>query len=212
MSKVLPTLYYIHDPMCSWCWGFRPVWNEVQAALADKVNIHYLLGGLAPDTDKAMSESMQRSIRSTWQRIQQEIPGTEFNYDFWIDCQPRRSTYPSCRAVIACAMQRPELQYQMILTIQQAYYLQAKNPSDTDVLIELAKYVGLDHVRFARDLDSDECRTLFENELDKTRAFHVSSFPSLILSAGADEYPIHIDYTDSDKVFQLIMHRLDAFK
>jgi len=212
MSNSLATLYYIHDPLCSWCWGFRPVWNEVQAALAGKVNIQYLLGGLATDSNDPMPESMQRSIRSTWQRIQQEIPGTEFNYDFWTVCQPRRSTYPSCRAVIACTLQRPDLQDEMILAIQHAYYLQGKNPSDTDVLIELAKDLGLDHEQFARDVNSSECIALFENELAATKALHVSSFPSLILSADVDESPIHIDYTDSDKVIQQIYRMLNAFE
>ncbi|MFT6977114.1 MAG: putative protein-disulfide isomerase, partial [Shewanella psychromarinicola] len=23
------TLYYVHDPMCSWCWGYRPTWDTL---------------------------------------------------------------------------------------------------------------------------------------------------------------------------------------
>ena len=117
MKQSLATLYYIHDPMCSWCWGFRPVWDQVQDELQDTVHIQYVLGGLAPDTDQPMPAKMQVSIRSNWQRIQREIPGTEFNYDFWTICQPRRSTYPSCRAVIASKMQQPLLEKELILAI-----------------------------------------------------------------------------------------------
>ena len=26
-------LYYVHDPMCSWCWGFVPVQQQLQAEI-----------------------------------------------------------------------------------------------------------------------------------------------------------------------------------
>ena len=171
MKPSLATLYYIHDPMCSWCWGFRPVWDQVQDELQDKVHIQYVLGGLAPDTDQPMPADMQVSIRSNWQRIQREIPGTEFNYDFWTICQPRRSTYPSCRAVIAGKMQQPLLEKELILAIQQAYYLDAKNPSDDDVLLKLAGDTGLNTDTFLRDYKSSRCRNALAKELLLARKF-----------------------------------------
>ena len=48
------TGYLIVDPMCSWCWGFRPVWDELQATLPDEVAVVELMGGLAPDTEQPM--------------------------------------------------------------------------------------------------------------------------------------------------------------
>ncbi len=82
MNHFKPILYYIHDPMCSWCWGFRATWTQVQKQLKDQVEIHTVLGGLAPDNNQAMPESMQYSIRNNWQRIQQTVAGTDFNFDF----------------------------------------------------------------------------------------------------------------------------------
>ena len=115
MKNKTSTLIYVHDPMCSWCWSFSPVWRAVKKGLDDNIEIQYLLGGLAPDSHEPMPKDMQQSIRSTWQRIQQEVPGTEFNFDFWEKCQPRRSTYPACRAIIACRKQQPNLEEDMLL-------------------------------------------------------------------------------------------------
>jgi len=210
MNESLVTLYYVHDPMCSWCWGFRPVWAEVQEELQDKVHIQYVLGGLAPDTDQPMSENMRISIRDNWQRIQREIPGIEFNYDFWTLCQPRRSTYPSCRAVIACKMQQPLLEKNMILAIQQAYYLQARNPSDEKVLLQLALEVGLNAKIFIRDLRSEKCQAVLENELRLSRKLYVSSFPALVLSQGSADTTIHIDYNNCDNIIKQIFKKLNA--
>ncbi len=55
----MPTLYYIHDPMCSWCWAFRSSWREVQSKLPAHITVEYVLGGFAKDTDQPMPVEMQ---------------------------------------------------------------------------------------------------------------------------------------------------------
>lgn len=201
----MSTLYYVHDPMCSWCWGLRPVWQQVQQALAGKVEVRYILGGLAPDTDQPMPEEMQRNIQDTWKTIQQEIPGTEFNYDFWTRCRPRRSTYPACRAIIACRMRQPQLEGEMLLLIQQAYYLQAENPSDLDVLISLAEKLGLDEKQFADDIQSELCQNTLLKEIEFCRDINISSFPGLVLKQGKSYTSIDIDYNNSKKILDQIL-------
>jgi len=208
MKKTLATLYYVHDPMCSWCWGFRRTWLQLQAALTGRVNIQTVLGGLAVDTEQPMPLEMQRTIRQTWQRIQQEIPGTEFNYDFWNICQPRRSTYPACRAVIAAGMQGEDHTKLMLIAIQQAYYLRAKNPSDDDVLLQLAIDVGLDAKQFKTDYYSDECQQLFAQQRQLTAALGVRSFPTLVLCDHKRDSVIHINYTQSKIIVSSILDRL----
>jgi len=80
------TLYYFHDPMCCWCWAFRPRWQEIVAGLPDHVRSQRILGGLAPDSDQTMPAEMQAKLKSIWQKIQQTVPGTPFNFEFWEKC------------------------------------------------------------------------------------------------------------------------------
>ena len=200
-----PILYYIHDPMCSWCWGFRPVWNEARQSLPDRIDIRYILGGLAPDTDEAMPLSMQHAIRDTWKRIQQDIPGTEFNFDFWASTEPRRSTYPACRAIIACRNQQPRLESKMLLSIQQAYYLQAKNPSELNVLLELSGKLGLDVRQFTDDIQSELCQNALLKEIEFCRSIDVNSFPGLVLKHGKSYASIDINYNNSKNILDQII-------
>jgi len=194
------TLYHCYDPMCSWCYGFSAVWQQVLAGLDDSIEVKYLLGGLAPDTERPMPEEMQANIRENWRRIEREIPGTVFNFDFWTECQPRRSTYPSCRAVIAARMQQPETELEMVKVIRQAYYQQARNPSDLDVLIDIAVSIGLYRQRFIDDISSDECESQLQKEIQQCRDLDVFSFPSLVLKQGKSYTSLDIDYTDSKKI------------
>ena len=63
-------LFYVHDPMCSWCWGFSRTLGELLENLPAEIEVHRLLGGLAADTDLPMPDSMQQHIKSNWARIE----------------------------------------------------------------------------------------------------------------------------------------------
>jgi putative protein-disulfide isomerase len=191
--------------MCSWCWGFRPVWQQIQQAVAGKLDVRYVLGGLAADTDEPMPEEMRLNVIDNWRRIQREIPGTEFNYDFWTRCSPRRSTYPACRAIIACRMQQPELESEMLLLIQQAYYLLARNSSDLDVLVALAEQLGLDTRQFVDDIQSEVCQNVLLEEIEFCREINISSFPSLVLKQGKSYTSLDIDYNSSTFILSQIL-------
>ena len=201
-------LYYVHDPMCSWCWAFRPVWQTLKRQLPDHVSVEYLLGGLAPDCSQVMPMRMQRYIQGHWQRIQREVPGTLFNFEFWQQCQARRSTYPACRAVIAAKRQDVCKEDAMILAIQQAYYLQACNPSDDDVLFACAESTGLDLNRFKTELNSDESKMQLMREIDLGRTIGASGFPSLIVEKEGGFHPIRLDYLNAEIMLNQIQDLL----
>jgi len=197
-------LIYVHDPMCSWCWAFRPVCGQLQAALPTGVGFERLLGGLAADDDAPMAEALRRHLRQTWRRIEERVPGTRFNFDFWERCRPRRSTWPACRAVIAARRQAAEREDAMILAIQQAYYLEARNPSEEATLVELAGEIGLDAPGFLRDLKAPAADRTLQDEIAAARGLGVDSFPSLVLEHGASRWPIPVDYRDAHPMLGLI--------
>ena len=187
-------LYYVHDPMCSWCWAFRPVYMELRTKLPANIEFIRLLGGLAPDSNKLMSKEVRDYVIGNWRRIQQVIPETKFNYDFWTKCQPRRSTYPSCRAVIAARLQGEQYDEIMTFAIQQAYYLQARNPSNNETLIELAEEIELNKNKFENDLMSDAVEQELKQELKLARELQLNSFPGLLLIKNVEHIHINPDY------------------
>lgn len=189
-------LIYIHDPMCSWCWGFRPSFERLRKDLPAHVTTARLLGGLAPDSEAPMPVAMRHRLEQTWRTIQLRIPGGVFNFDFWRNCRPRRSTWPACRAVIAARRLDPAAEEPMIAAIQRAYYLQARNPSDRDTLIALAGELGLSGSAFAALLDAADTQDTLAAEIGTARRLGADSFPSLRLAVGGRVWPIAVDYTD----------------
>jgi len=197
---VAQTLYYFHDPMCSWCWGFAPVWQQVRDNLSRDLALEYIVGGLAPDNDEIMPAELQLKLKQTWQRIQDSIPGTTFNFEFWDVCQPRRSTYPACRAVLATKNLTPEKEQAMIRAIQQSYYCQASNPSDVEVLVQCAVDIGLEKESFMTELQSKQVEQQLMENIAIYREYSFAGFPSLVLKTETTHRPIRIDYNDASTI------------
>ena len=198
-------LYYLHDPMCSWCWGFKPTWDIVTKQLNGKIKIDFLLGGLARDSDEDMPLQTRDYVQSNWRRIEEKIPGTKFNYDFWSKCKPRRSTYPACRAVISARIQNPDCESSMISAIQKCYYLDAQNPSDEDVLVRLALELGLDAEKFRFDLSSEIVNKTLLAEISLAKSLEMRRMPSLSLQTARGLKEISIDYLDADYIVEQII-------
>jgi putative protein-disulfide isomerase len=198
MQTPAPTeLIHVHDPMCSWCWAFRPVWLQLRAQLPADMAVRRVVGGLAPDSDVPMDAAMRAKLQSIWQTIQAQVPGTRFNFDFWTHCTPRRSTYNACRAVLAAKQLNPAAEDRMVLAIQEAYYLQAQNTSDISTLVQVAQSVGLDADAFTRAMVAPETQSQLEEELGYAHRLPINGFPCLVPKTPTGLHRIDIDYLDA---------------
>lgn len=201
------TLYYVYDPMCSWCWGYAPTWQLLRQNIPQYINVRYCVGGLAPDSDDVMEDDMQVFLQNTWHKIARQL-GTQFNFDFWQECTPRRSTYNACRAVIIAREYNQEKQ--MLLAIQQAYYLHAKNPSDIAVLKQLFDDIGIDCTELDSRFKSPQLEQKLLKEISQARQLPIQGFPSLVLEVGAEKIAIPIDYLHWHVTLENIMNSLHS--
>jgi putative protein-disulfide isomerase len=191
----MATLYFYHDPMCSWCWAYRTVSDQIFAALPDNVELVKIVGGLAPDSNEPMSENLRQKLSMVWQEIH-DLLGTEFNFDFWTQCEPRRSTYPACRAVLAAGEQ--DRYDDMSDAIQRAYYLRAMNPSDADTLVQLATEINLDVDRFMSDMALEKTEDSLRQQIEFSRQSPIDGFPSLTMGVGGTLVSVQRDYQDPE--------------
>lgn len=197
-------LLYFHDPMCSWCWAFRPVWRDLSAQLPAGLRVRWVVGGLAPDSDEPMTLDMRLKLKGIWQTIQERVPGTRFNFEFWEKCTPRRSTYNACRAVLATARLSPAHEEPMIHAIQQAYYLDARNPSDISTLVDLAVEIGLDRTLFAAEMQSLSVQGQLHDEITFARSAPINGFPSLVVHTPSGLNQVNLDYGDAAPMLRQI--------
>ena len=190
--------------MCSWCWAFRPSMDALIEKLPKEINVIRLLGGLAPDSDIPMPDNIREYVLENWRAIEKKVPKTKFKYNFWKECAPRRSTYPACRAVIAARKQKKIFDKEMTLAIQKAYYLNARNPSDYETLIELAEEIGADKNKFSEDVISSETDRILKEEIQQCKKLDLNSLPSLLFINKEKEIRIQSDYLNANTMLNRI--------
>lgn len=193
------TLHYISDPMCSWCYAFSSVLNQIKSKYRNEFSIRYRLSGLASDTSDPMPNATKEYIQNQWRQIT-ERTGIKFNWDFWTVCKPRRSTYNACRAVIAARMLDPECDHLIFESIQNAYYQRAMNPSDLSVLVQLASEIGLNEKTFLDRMQSDEVNIILNEDIHFKKSLNNPFFPSLFIEKDSHFFLVSNGYFEMDEV------------
>ncbi|TQF70060.1 DsbA family protein [Pseudoalteromonas luteoviolacea] len=192
---------YVMDPMCGWCYGFQPELEEFLERHSD-IEVDWIMGGLAPDTNQPMEQSLRETISSYWYQIEERTK-VAFNHDYWALNTPYRSTYLACRAVIVSQSLSVNSAQKMVEAIQSAYYQQAKNPSLEETLIECASSIGLDADTFKHALSSNETENVFQQHLDLARRLNVSGFPALFYVNDLNHaYPLTLGYCQAKELEQ----------
>lgn len=178
--------------MCSWCWGFRPVLEQMDTEYPELQRVT-VMGGLRGESEQPMSDELIGMIRSAWARIHQAT-GQPFNDGLWRAHRPLASTLPACRAVITARLLNPRQEWRYMVGLFQAYFTRAMDPTRRETYLDVAGAVGFDREEFSARLDSPQVEQALEEDLQLTRKFGISGFPSVVLSIGDNNYLIAPGY------------------
>lgn len=181
MSPAL--LWYVADPMCSWCWGFSPVIEAVREAYHDRLKIALVLGGLRPGTTTPMTAAARDDILHHWHQVH-ERTGQPFQFDGALPEGFIYDTEPASRAVVTVGGLDPSKIFAMFKAIQSAFYAAGRDVTQTAVLAELAAGLGLDDAAFLQAFDSDAARARTQAHFTQARKAGARGFPTLILQRG----------------------------
>jgi putative protein-disulfide isomerase len=186
------TLYYFGDPMCSWCWGFRPVLEQVDQEYPELERV-MVLGGLRGGDEEPMSDDLAAMIRNAWLRIE-ESTGQKFNHDLWELHRPLATTWPACRAVLAARLLDPKAEWAFMVAMFEAYFTRALDPSSRETHLMIAEEQGFDRNIYMGILDSEQVERTLQTDLRTTQRFGITGFPSVVLSIEGTNYVISPGY------------------
>ncbi len=185
-------LRYFGDPMCSWCWGFKPVLEQVDREYPELRRVT-VMGGLRGDTEEPMSDELMNLVRGAWLRIE-EATGQPFNHDLWRRHRPLATTLPACRAVLAARLLAPEKEWPFMVGMFEAYFTRAMDPTRRETYLDVARSVGLEEERYERELESPAVEEALRKDLQTTRAFGITGFPTVVLTVKESHYLVSPGY------------------
>jgi len=176
---------YFADPMCSWCWGFAPVIERLNATYGEALPIRLILGGLRPGTDRVMTEQAKASTRTHWEHVH-EASGQPFDFDFFDRQDFVYDTDPAAMATVLVRRRRPDLALAFLHRAQQAFYAENRDVTKPQVLADLAAEFGFEREAFAAGLAAEDLKHETWRDYATSQRAGVKGFPTLIAGPNVD--------------------------
>ncbi len=178
------------DPVCTWCWASEPILRALKARYNDKLGISFIMGGLVKDIrdfedidneiggDPAASN---KHIREHWLEasLHHGMPVTTGSLALFSDEHP--SSYPQNIAYKAAQFEDQNLADRFLRRLREATAVEAKQTNREEVLLALAREVGLSTEKLLTHYTDGTAQEAFEMDLAKTRAYRVRLFPTFIV-------------------------------
>jgi putative protein-disulfide isomerase len=197
------SLIYVVDPMCSWCWGFSPVFEEIVRRYQAQVTVQVLLGGLRPGNTERFDEQRRAYILSHWHAVH-ERTGQPFNFAFQTGPSFTYDTEPPSRAVAVVRHLAPEDEFAFLKSVQEAFYVKNEDVTHEEILADLAGAQGIDRVKFLEWFQDPAIKRSVREEFDQARQLGVSEFPTMLGRNGHDLITFTFGYQPAGVLVPLI--------
>jgi putative protein-disulfide isomerase len=205
----LPLIRYFADPMCSWCWGFSDTFARIRDRFDEDFRFALVMGGLRPYTDQPVTDTFREEILHHWQDVH-NMTGQDFSFEGAMPEGFIYDTEPPARAVLTVGRFRPGIGFEFFRTVQQAFYLEHIDVTQTTQLASLAEEFGVEQQPFIELLESKEMRVLTQRHFIQTRQFGVRGFPTLTVGNEEDHTVFSSGYQPFKDIEQVIQQWLEG--
>ncbi|MEO1259884.1 MAG: DsbA family protein [Bacteroidota bacterium] len=202
MAQTKPTLLYFGDPMCSWCYGFSPEFNNAMMALDEKVDVQLIMGGLRPYNRETMKD-LSGFLKGHWEEVH-ERSSQPFQYGILEEENMYYDTEPSCRAVVTVRQMNPAIEFAFFKAVQQSFYFKNNDPNLTETFVNLAGAFDLDKNEFRQLFESDEMKVKVRQDFEHSAEMGVRGFPTVLLQKGEELFLLSNGYVKAGNIVEKV--------
>ena len=178
-------LWYFADPMCSWCWGFAPVIDELYARYKDRLPLALVMGGLRPGTTQPVTPEFREETLAHWREVQART-GRPFDFEAALPEGFVYDTEPPSRAVVTVEELQPDAKFAYFKSVQAAFYQDGRDVTRPEALAALAQAQGLEPGRFLDTFESEDIRRRTAMHFQQTQQAGIYGFPTVVLQRDSD--------------------------
>ncbi len=205
---VKPTLIYVYDPLCGWCYGFHPVIEQIAGRFKQQMNFRVIAGGLAVgDNVQSIGEGYSYIPKATGQ-VEQST-GVVFGRNFKLLAEEgsyRYDSEPACTAQTVVGLIAPDKSLSFAGLMQSAFFRDGKSLNETETFTSLAETADIDPVLFSQTLQDPNTRSLTHQNFEWCREHNASAFPSLLIEIGDEVGLMSRGYRPFDTIESHLHH------
>jgi predicted DsbA family dithiol-disulfide isomerase len=175
-SKKPLEIYVFIDPLCPECWALEPVLKKLRLEYGVYFRLrHVLIGKLSNLND---IPKKREAIADYWEKTASRT-GMSCDGSLWIE-NPITSPYIVSIAIKAAELQGKKQGLRFLRKVQELVFLEKRNISDIQILIDCAKGASIDVDEFLHDIHSESAAKAFQCDLKITSEMEVTESPSLV--------------------------------
>ena len=198
-------IFYIGDPMCSWCWGISPQVNALERyATQEHIKFNLIMGGLRPGGGQEWNTPFKDYLKHHWQAVSKKS-GQPFNLSLFEKEAFNYDTEPGCRAVITVRTIAPKKTLAFYELVQYYFYTKTKDPKQVAFYKIICEKLDIDFKVFSDAFTSDTLKDATQADFRKSRALGIRGFPSIVYRQKDKLYTIASGYTDFETLKKTIL-------
>ncbi|MED4964180.1 ClpXP adapter SpxH family protein [Heyndrickxia coagulans] len=175
-SKKPLEIYVFIDPLCPKCWALEPVLKKLRLEYGVYFRLrHVLIGKLSNLND---IPKKREAVADYWEKTASRT-GMSCDGSLWIE-NPITSPYIVSIAIKAAELQGKKQGLRFLRKVQELVFLEKRNISDIQILVDCAEGVSLDVDEFLQDIHSESAAKAFQCDLKITSEMEVTESPSLV--------------------------------
>ncbi|MBP7741875.1 MAG: DsbA family protein [Aliarcobacter sp.] len=210
IEDINTTIYYIGDPMCSWCWGFSSVLKEVQNfCSSNNIDFKLKLGGLRPGGGDAWNEGFKSFLKNEWQNISQRT-GQKFTYTllnkehFNYDTTPVSKAVYIARILLNTKKDNDKTLLEFFSSIQEKFYAYGEDSTKLEFFENICEKYNISFLEFSNFFNSAEIEKEIYLEFNEARSLTSGGMPSLVMIKEKKKNIISAGYNTYENIIKEI--------
>jgi len=201
-----PTLFYVGDPMCSWCYGIAPELEKVRFHFSEIIDFEIIMGGLRPYNKETMTD-LKDFLTHHWDTVNQRS-GQSFNYCILQDPNITYDTEPPCRATVIVRNSNPDKAFQFFAEVQSIFYQKNKNLHLVESYAPILQKLKIDQAKFTQNFNSPYFKELVKNDFLRSQQLGITKYPSIVLQHGEMHFMITTGFETAAEIIDKIQQVL----
>ena len=201
-----PTLIYIFDPYCGWCYGFSEVIKRIADEYKDKLAFETLSGGMILNDKPPHFGPMARYVQTAYKQAE-KVTGVKFGEDFlWHVFHPEETDwYPdSLKAAVALCIFKeyfPDRSVHIAADLQYALNYEGRDLTDNEAYRHLLDRYQISADDFYKKLADKEYEEKAFYEIALVKQLQVKGFPCVLIQVSDSKFfQVAQGYTDYETV------------
>ncbi len=198
-----PSLIYVYDALCGWCYGFSPVMKKLYEKYHGSVAFEVISGGMI--TGERVGEIGKVAPYISWAyKDVEKRTGVRFGEKFLNGVlKDGTAIFSSTKPGLALSVFKkhlPERAVEFAHALQSAIYYDGIEPDKFESYLPYAELFGLDGAAFIAEMHLSDTEKAMLADFKLTQQLGVSGFPTTFFLQDQHLYAIARGYTDFENI------------